>query len=75
MYVKHVMYGKVRYTSTNHPLYRVWKNVTQYHEDMTWHSFRQFAAEVGIQPARTKLKQLDPSRPFGPGNWHWRALR
>ena len=75
MNIKHVMYGKARYTSAKHPLYQVWKNIIEYHGETTWSSFEEFANEVGVQPARTKLKQLDPSRPFGPGNGHWRALR
>ncbi len=72
---QHVMYGRVRYTTSKHPLYKTWRNMAFYDPDSGWSDFAHFADTVGLRPPRTKLKRLDESKPFGPYNWQWRPLR
>jgi len=73
--IQHVMYGRVRHTSSTHPLYKTWRNMLAYDPDAGWSSFKHFAETVGMRPPRTKLKRVDESKSFGPDNWQWRSLR
>ena len=70
-----VMYGRVRYATTKHPLYKTWRNMMDYEPGAGWSSFAHFADTVGVRPPKTKLKRVDDSKSLGPDNWQWRPLR
>ncbi len=55
-------------------LYPYWKMLIksgQYSIDNAWLDFYTFNADVGLRPQGHGLKQVDPTKPLGPGNFVW----
>lgn len=70
---KLIPYGRVRYKTKEHPLYKTWRNIrhTYPYEDV-WDDFKLFCATVGQRPHKSDLRRLDVESPFGPENWYWK---